>query len=85
MENEKAKHTVGDPIHVKLFYYDDRASMTFYGGVTGVRLHSGETWRPDRILYDVYLEQADAPHIRISNLPQGFVLAGLPPAEPEEE
>ena len=84
MEKIKAKHTVGDPIHVKFYYADERACLIYYGGVTGVRLHDGSLF-PDQILYDVYLKQADAPHIRISNLPKGFVMAGGPEKEDEED
>lgn len=84
MDTKKAEHTVGDDIHVRLFYADDRACMSFYGKVEGARLHPGKMW-PNQILYDVWLEQADAPHIRMSNLPKGFVLAGGPPVEAEEE
>jgi len=79
----KAKHTVGDAIHVKLFYQDSRCSMTHYGEVTSVHLHHGSFF-PDRVLYDIWLEQADAPCIKISDLPHGFVLAGGPPEEAEE-
>jgi len=80
--NIKAKHTVGDAIHVKILYKDDRASRRYCGHVLAVSLHSGSHF-PDRILYDVYLEQADAPHVRIQNLLEGFVLAGGPEIEEE--
>lgn len=83
---EKAKHTVGDPIHVKLGYMDNEVaevSMRYYGVVTAARLHSGTVF-PDRILYDVSLEQRDAENIIITNLPKGFVLAGGPEVEGNE-
>lgn len=84
METVKAKHTVGDQVHVKILLKDDRACMPHYGEITGARLHPGVNFR-DRILYDLWLEQADAPHIRIENMPEYFVLAGGPPDEPAEE
>lgn len=83
MQTVKAKHTVGDSVHVKLYYADDRAQMKFYGEVTAANLHLGIHF-PDRILYDIYLEQADAPHIRIQNLPEGFILPGGPAIETEQ-
>lgn len=82
MDILKAKHKIGDPIHTKLFYADDRASMTFYGTVTASRIEKHSLFA-DRVHYDIYLEQADAPAIKIENLPEGFVLAGAPPAEYE--
>ena len=77
MEKEiiKAEHAVGDRIHAKLYYADDRASLLHLGHVIASRHHKGALF-PDRILYDVELEQADAPPIVVTNLPRGFVLAG---------
>lgn len=80
METVKAKHTVGDEIHVKLFLHDDRASLNFYGRITGSRLHKG-THFSDRILYSVEVDQSDAPPIEITNLPTGFIGVGGPKIE----
>lgn len=82
METVKAKHTVGDPIHVKILYADDRACLVFYGEVTAARRHQGEVWS-NQILYDVTLGQAGGPDIVITNLPKGFVLAGGPEIDEE--
>jgi hypothetical protein len=77
MEKEivKAEHTVGDRIHTKLYYADDRVCLVYVGTVINARLHKGKSF-PDRILYDIELEQADAPPVQITNLTKGFVLAG---------
>ena len=77
MEKEilKAEHAVGDRIHAKLYYADDRVSLVHLGHVIASRLHKGILF-PDRILYDIELEQTDAPPIIITNLTKGFVLAG---------
>lgn len=75
METVKAEHAVGDRIHTKLYYADDRACLVYIGTVVAARLHKGEFF-PDRILYDIELEQADAPPVLITNLTKGFVLAG---------
>lgn len=77
-ETVKPKHSVGDPIHVKLFYADDRAMFVHYGIVAGVQPHAGTYPFRDTILYDVFLEQTDGPQIRICNLREGFVMAGGP-------
>ena len=84
METIKAKHKVGDHIHVRLYYADDRAMFTHYGDVTGARLQKGTGLFLDRILYDLEMEQADGPNIIISNLSHGFVLAGGPEIEEEK-
>jgi hypothetical protein len=77
MGTSKAKHEVGDGIHVKLLLSDDRCCMAHYGTVTDVRIHQGAIWK-DRVLYNVHLEQADAPDIIIQNLPHAFTIAGDP-------
>ena len=84
MDILKAKHKIGDPIHVKLYFADDRATMTFYGGVIASRIQKHSLFA-DRVHYDIYLEQTDAPPIRIENLSEGFVLAGGAPQESERE
>ena len=80
---KKAKHTIGDPIHVKMHYKDDNLSLVYYGTVTGARLHRGPLF-PDRILYDVSLKQTAAPPVRIENLPEGLIMAGAPEMEEED-
>jgi len=77
MENEilKEEHAVGDRIHAKLYYADDRASLIYLGRVIASRLHKGAFF-PERILYDVELEQTDAPPITVTNLTKGFVMGG---------
>lgn len=85
METVQAKHAVGDAIHVKLFYADDRASFKHYGVVLDSRLNRGSGTFRDTILYDLSLEQTDAPPIEIKNLRQGFVMAGGPELEDNEE
>lgn len=77
-----AKHTVGNAIHVKIFYRDDNVSFRHYGHVTGSCFRKGKIFR-DRIFYDLALEQAEGPDILIQNLPEGFVLAGGPEIEDE--
>lgn len=71
----KAEHTVGDRIHAKLYYADDRVCLVYLGNVVASRLHKGKEF-PDRILFDIELQQVDAPPIIITNLTKGFVLAG---------
>ena len=83
METPKAAHTIGDAVHVKFYFKDDRCLMAHYGVVTGAHLIHGSLF-PDRVLYDVSLEQADGPNIKIQDLPAWFVLAGGP-KEPEME
>jgi hypothetical protein len=75
METVKAEHTVGDRIHAKLYYADDRSCLVYLGNVIRSTLHKGVHF-PDRVLYDIELEQADAPPIVITNLTKGFVLKG---------
>src|ERR1041385_5448229 len=49
MEKEilKAEHAVGDRIHAKLYYADDRVSLVHLGHVIASRLHKGILFRSE--------------------------------------
>lgn len=83
MEIIKAKHTVGDAVHVRLLSFDDKFTMPYYGHIINARFHKGEHFS-DRVLYDVTVGQADAPDIQIINLPHAFIRPGGPEFEEHE-
>lgn len=82
METRKVKLSIGDEIHVKILLADNRCCVKYYGRVLDERVHP-ESLFPNRIYYEVELDQIDAPPIRITNLPQGLVLAGGPEMDEE--